>query len=183
MYVHIGEMIFDIQMLQKCWLFFFSLISTTPHEHMYICIFIHTHHVLVSREWKRLTQKIQIFFHLLLSPLKHKQLSTALLIVCCVLLSSTLSHILRSYLLNIFWRICASCHSPLIRFLTLAKIYETCFVGCSTFILLLFFFLFFFLFLVHPATPSLFHTRPPVALSHSLSFRNCTFSFHTMCEW
>lgn len=28
-----------------------------------------------------------------------------------------LSHILRSYLLNIFWRICASCHSPLIRFL------------------------------------------------------------------
>lgn len=28
-----------------------------------------------------------------------------------------LSHILLSYLLNIFWRICASCHSPLIRFL------------------------------------------------------------------
>lgn len=28
-----------------------------------------------------------------------------------------LSNILLSYLLNIFWRICASCHSPLIRFL------------------------------------------------------------------
>lgn len=29
-----------------------------------------------------------------------------------------LSALMRSCLLNIFWRICASCHSPLIRFLT-----------------------------------------------------------------
>lgn len=35
-----------------------------------------------------------------------------------ILYTSVLSFILWSCLLNIFWRICASCHSPLIRFLT-----------------------------------------------------------------
>jgi hypothetical protein len=88
------------------------------------------------------------------------------------ILSVVLSLILRSCLLNIFWRICASCHSPLIRFLTCKNMRHV----VENFILFYFFhsfwflngflLLFLFCFFTHNICGNMQHFFP-LSVSHS----------------